>query len=322
MAELRPLGEQLSAARTTLGEHLAWSPLDYIPGISKRADRAIYAEQLTAPLPAADDLRYAGEVGGAGHWVGIFAERLPWDSEFFGYGVARLNAVLPLVAPWQRPRDDYRGLLEAWLERARAANIKYVFGTVEPRDLATVRALGELGFALIETRYYHYGEIASPSLTERLPVRQATESDIPSLARAAAHAVNPYDRFHADPFLDPGRVAALMELWVEKSVAGEMADVVIVPDVREPGAFVTYRYHRDKWARWGVNLVQGVLSAVGPEFTGWMGKLGPEVNFHLLGIGARVSYGSTQVTNRAILWFAEEAGARFGRCEYIFRKVL
>ncbi|MBX7168175.1 MAG: hypothetical protein K1X74_17700 [Pirellulales bacterium] len=321
MARLRSLRDNLSPAREVLAAHAPWSPLDYVPGISRRGDRALYAEQLTAELPADDDLRFVAPLDDLGS-LAVCAERLPWDSEFFGLGVARLNAVLPLEAPWHRPLADYRPVLEQFLAEVAARGIRYVFATVEPRDLATIRALGELGFALIETRYYHHGQIQPPPLVERLPVRKAVENDIPHLARAAAQTVNIYDRFHADPALDAAKVAQLMAIWVEKSVRGEMADVVIVPDVPEPGALVTYRYHREKWGRWGLNLVQGVLSAVSPEFAGWMGKLGPEVNLHLLGVGAQHSYGSTQVTNRAILWFAEESGAKFGRCEYIFRRLL
>lgn len=320
MTASRPI-DDLAELRRVFSAHLPWSPRDYVQGISRQGDRAIYAEQLTAEIAETDDLRSIVTLAD-GSEVAVLAERLPWDSEFFGYGVGRLNGIFPLSEPWHRPLADYRGAVEQLCAQAVDHDIKYLFTAVEPRDLATVRALGEAGFALVETRFYHFGQIDPPTFTERLPVRKATASDIPSLAKAASCTVNIYDRFHADPFINEADAHRLMERWVEQSVLGNFADVVIVPDVAEPGAFVTYRYHRDKWDRWGLPLVQGVLSAVAPEFKGWMGKLGPEVNYHLLSVGARCSYGSTQVTNRPIIWFAEEAGARFGKCEYIFRRVL
>jgi dTDP-4-amino-4,6-dideoxy-D-galactose acyltransferase len=319
--KLRPLRPDLAEARGLLAEHLPWSPLDFIPGISRRGDRLLLAEQLTGLIDDENDFRFRAELPDR-TVLGIFAEQLAWDSEFFGYGVARLHGIFPLSSPWFVPRIDYRPALEPVLRKLARRDVRYLWCAVDPRDLPLLRALGELGFSLIETRYLQHGPVRMPPGPERYPIRLATEADIPSLARAASQTINPYDRFHADPFIQEADAARLMEKWVEQSVLGKMADVVIVPDVPEPGAFVTYRYHRDKWSRWGVNLVQGVLSAVSKDFMGWMGKLGPEVNLHLRSIGAEYSFGSTQVTNRSIIWFAQEMGASFGRCEHIFRILL
>lgn len=315
------LNADLPALEALLAQHLPWSPVDYIPGISRKADRALLAEQLTVPLAAEDDLRLRVPLPDGGQAL-VFCQRLAWDSEFFGYGVARLGGVFHAEPPLTRAAQDLRPAVEALVEHARRRDVRYLFAQVEPRDVALLRALGEQGFALIESRYFHYGQVIRPQLTERLPVRLATESDIPSLARAARDTVNPFDRFHADPLIDPAAAAQLMERWVAESVRGKMADLVIVPDVPEPAAFVTYRLHRDRWPRWGVNLAQGVLSAVAPEFMGWMGKLNPEVLTMLHELGAEWSFGSTQVTNRAIIWFGQETGARFGRCEHVLRRVL
>lgn len=319
--KLAPLAPLLDDARRFLVEHLPWSPLDFVPGISRRGDRAIHAEELTRPLDEAHDFRFRATLAD-GAMIGLFAQLLPWDTEFFGYGVAKLDGVFPLEAPTFRPRLQYAAAIERLLHKLSHAGARYVWSAVDPRDLALLRALGEVGFSLIETRYFQHGPVRVPEAYERQAIRQATPADVPSLAQAARQTVNPYDRFHADPFLDEHAVGALMEKWVEQSVAGRMADLVLVPDVAAPGAFVTYRYHRDRWSRWGLNLVQGLLSAVSPEFMGWMGKLGPEVNARLRSVGAEYSYGSTQVTNRSIIWFAQEAGANYGKCEHIFRIIL
>lgn len=319
---LQPLTPaDLSSLQTLLAERLPWSPLDYIPGISRKGDRAIWAEQLVEPVATADDLRLCVTIPGADQ-VAVLCQRLTWDSEFFGYGVAKLAGVFHTAAPVLRPEVDLRGAVEALLHHARQRDIRYLFAQVDPRDLALLRALGEAGFAVIETRFYHYGPVNLPEKQRPLPVRLARAEDIPSLAQAASQTINPYDRFHADPYVDATAAARLMERWVEQSVLGNLADLVIVPDAPAPGAFVTYRLHRDKWPRWGVNLVQGVLSAVAPEFMGWMGDLDPEMQSRLHALGAQWSFGSTQVTNRAIVWFAQEAGARFGRCEHVLRIIL
>lgn len=311
----------LDRLRQILAENLPWSPRDFVPKISKAGDRKLLAEEWTRSLPDSDDLRFVHSLA-SGEPIVIIAERLPWDSEFFGMGVAKLHAVLAASPPLIRNTEDYRRALELFLDECRRANTRYLFAPVDPRDLALLRALGELGFVLIETRFYHHGPVEPRQFQERLPVRRATEADIPSLTRAAAMTRNEFDRFHADPFLPRRDVDRLMVRWVEESVAGRMADVVIVPDTPNPTAFVAYRYHRARWSAWNVALAQGVLSAVSQEFMGWMGKLSPEVLHHLQSAGVEHVFGSTQAANTPILWFAEEQGAGFGRIELIFRKVL
>jgi len=319
MAKLVPAREKLDGLELLLAEHLPWTPFDYVPGISRQGDRELTAADLTGTKPAENDFRLLGE-SDDGHEIVLLAERLPWDSEFFG--VARINGVFPWKPPLSRPGFDYHRAFRKLLKRLRRADIRYVTAQVDPRDLSLLRAVGEAGFSLIETRYFHCGPVLEPVLGERLPVRRATEEDIPSLARTASQMINPYDRFHSDPFIDPDDAARLMERWVEESVAGRMADVTIVPDVPEPAAFVTYRYHQDKWARWKLNVVQGILSAVSPEFVGWLGWLAPEVNYHLHRMGAQFACGSTQVTNNSIIWLAQDGGSRFGKCQHVFRIVL
>jgi dTDP-4-amino-4,6-dideoxy-D-galactose acyltransferase len=321
MAKSRISPLDLKAARALLAEALPWSPHDYIPGLSTQGDKLLSAERWTRELPADDDLRISIDVPGVGP-TAVFAERLPWDSEFFGYGVARMDGVFPLEPPLFRPTADYRPALHALLTAAKRRKIRYLTAFVEPRDLPTLRALGEEGFALIETRYFHHGKVAEPVLRERFPVRRARSEDVPSLAKTAREQVNLYDRFHADPFIDPQAAGRLMERWVEASVDGRMADLVVVPDVNTPTAFASYRYHREHWDRWGVRLVQGMLSAVSPESMGWLKSAAPEIQFHLASIGAEHSFGSTQATNQVILWHAQDAGARFGKCEHVFRKIL
>lgn len=312
--ELKPLGRLLA-------DHLPWSPFDYVPGISLQGDRELAAEGLVAHKPAENDFRFRSE-SDKGEPIVLLAERLPWDSEFFGYGIARINGVFLLKAPLARTDLDYHRAFKELLERMQTSGIRYVTAQVDPHDLALLRALGEAGFTLLETRYFQYGRILEPVFGERLPVRRATEQDLPSLARAASQTINPYDRFHADPFIERAAVERLMERWIAESIAGNMADVTIVPDVPEPAAFMTFRYHRDKWSRWKLNVVQAVLSAVSPEHLGWLGWLRPEAHYHFHRLGAKFLCGSTQITNTTMMWLFQEEGCHFGKYQHIFRLVL
>lgn len=322
MAGIAPLAPDLKSIRSLLAEHLPWSPQDYVAGLSREADCAIWAEQLTSRLAEGDDLRFKTRSGDAD--VMVLAERLPWDSDFFGYGVARLNGVFPLAPPLHDLKADLSPAIETLLDEARRRDIKYLFAPVDPRDLSLLRALGQNGFSLIESRLHYYTSVQMVHYL-RLPdhtpegwsrFREATADDIPSLSRVVRETVNPYDRFHGDPFIRRDDADRLMEKWVEQSVLGHFADLTVVPDVAEPGGFISYRFHRDKWERWGVNLVQSVLAAVTPEYLGWFMAVTPELNRHLRSIGAHHCFGKTQIT------LGLDSAAHFGKGEHILRIVL
>jgi len=291
---------------------LSGSPHDFVRRLNIEADRALWIDSLCGDLPPEDDLRLI--VGGGEGRIALFAERLPWDSSFFGYGVARLN--------WIAGRGDTAAALNALCETAQRRGVRYLFTPIPPTHLSGIQALCAAGFTLIETRHTYHRDLAGFD-HPRYPCRVATVMDIPTLAAAAREAVNPFDRFHADPFLRRADVDRLMETWVEASLLRGFADVTIVPDVPHPQAFTTVRYHRDRWEAWGVRLAQAaVLTAVAPEFRGWYRKLITEITHHLIALGVDHAYLTTQITNGAVIHVLEGLGYHFGKGEHIFRVIL
>jgi hypothetical protein len=312
---------ELSDIRAALAAALPWTPLDCVPGLQVEGDRAREAERLTRPLPVGDDLRQRVRLPD-GTSIFVAAERLPWDSEFFGYGVARLDGIHAVDPARYRPESDYGPALTALLQGARAANVRYLFAMVDARDLATLRALGNAGFALIETRSLYHAAIEPDQGSSRHAVRWARADDVPHLARAARTMVNPYDRFHADPFVGAANADRMMERWAHASVLEGFADATLVPDVPEPTAMCTVRYHRANWDRWGLALAQTTFSVVGPELKGWYRKLMLELHRHFREVGVAHAYYVTQVTNSAVIHVLSGLGYRFGRAEHVLRILL
>jgi hypothetical protein len=252
--------------------------------------------------------------------LAIFAKRLAWDSQFFGYEIARIAGIFPLST--YRPRHDYSTAMNHLLNQAQLQGIKYLFASVFPEDLATIRILSEKGFQLIETRASYHRSLRDYEWAKRFPVRLANAGDVAILSQTARTISNSYDRFHADPFVTPANADRLMEKWIEASINEGFADATLVPDVAEPKAFCTVKYHQDKWGIWGLNLSQPVFSAVSPEFQGWYLKIISELNYHLKDIGAEYAYLTTQITNRAVIRVWETLGFSYGRGEHIFRIIL
>lgn len=296
-------------------------PHAFIRGINADYDREVMLSQWFRPLDASDDLRFGIEASGEEYWV--LMERLPWDSDFFGRQTARLNAVLRphTVAGLREDSTAGAQALARALEQATHRGIAYVLAPVSPNDLYSMRVLAANGFELIETRCQYHRPLSGPP-AERHAVRLAGPADVPSLARAARTMVNPFDRFHADLTVSEADADRMMERWVEASILHGFADATIVPDLDEPEAFCTAKYHRTHWAGWGLKLSQPVLSAVSPRHKGWYVRIISELDEHLRNVGAEHSFLITQLTNNAVIRCWEKLGYQFGKGEHIFRKVL
>lgn len=315
------LSYEQGAVRAGLERGGLVAPHAFIRELDAAYDLAVYIDGLIRPLAEENDLRIAHGEGPEERWV--LAERLPWDSEFFGYGVARLNAVAAPTGPVDLRADIASEALaiNTALELARTRGIRYVFAAVQARDLPTIRSLGATGFELIETRAHYHMPLRVPP-SERHATRLATEADIPSLARAARETINPFDRFHADPAIATEDADRMMEQWVRASIIGTFADVTVVPDVEAPEAFCTAKYHREHWDGWGLKLSQPVLSAVSPRHRGWYVRIISELNEHLRIVGAEHAFLVTQITNNAVIRSWEKLGYQFGKGEHVFRKLL
>lgn len=313
---------ELGEVAEALVQTLAWSPHDYVDGLSRTGDKRLVATRLCRDLPSDDDFRFVHSGGVEGD-VAVLAERLRWDSEFFGFRVARLGAVVPLSGRQVPDDPTARDAVRELVRRARTAGIAYLIASVDARDLATLRALATSQFVLIETRLHFHRSLRGYDAGERFAIRRATPGDLPGLEEAAVSMVNPYDRFHSDPFIRPEVADRLMVRWVRESVVGGFADETWVPDSPLPLAFCTTKRHQPDWGTWGVRLVQPVvLGAVAPPFKGWYRKLISEICFRLADEGAEHAYFVTQSANAAAIRTVERLGFRLGRAEHTLRLVL
>lgn len=314
------LAPYLDSLRNHLETHLHHSPHDYLRDSAQasRQDRQSYIDQLTRPLESGVDLRMGRPVE-TGTFLAILGELLPWDSRFFGYKVARIDQIL--ASPQVSIEVIKSGLREyaAW---AQGHGVRYLFARVDASEVAAIQGLCLAGYTLIETRHTYHCPLADYA-HERYAVREATAADLPRLQETARIMVNPYDRFHADPFIDPNAADALMEQWVKASLLEGFADRVIVPDVAEPEALATVRTFKKQWPAWGRKMGQLTFGAVQPSFRGWYSKLISEANYWLRDTaGADICLFTTQAANHAAIRSVEKLGFRFGKCEHIFRVIL
>lgn len=322
MGSTTPFIHEHAEIQAALQETMPWSPLDFIRGISLEGDKQIFLNGICRPLVETNDLRFVHCDEKEGR-IAVMGERLAWDSNFFGYGIAKLHGIYPLAAPGYRPFADYTDSLRGFLKKAKEADIRYVFTQVDARDLAMMRVLGEQGFCLIEPRIYFQRGIREYEYLKRYSARLAREEDLPCITAVARDIVNIYDRFHADPFITKEEADRLMEQWIRVSLSKEFSDVVMVPDLPgEAAAVVTGRYLKQNWDLWKLNIGQVVLGASNGQAQGWAVKLLSELIYHFCDTGIQHMYFSTQVTNVRIIKLCEHLGLRVGKTEFVFRKVI
>lgn len=316
------MGEDLRAnLRKELEGRLRRSPRDFIRDMDPTGDRAMWLEELTRPIPPEHDLALVTDCDDVGP-VAVFAEVLPWDTEFFGFTVARLNAIIPLADAGYQIVTNLGGAADVLVEACRRRGVRYLFAPVDMRDVAVVRALTSRGFELIESRLYAHRSLTGFSPQERFDVRLATREDVVPLGDVAATMVNPYDRFHADPVFLGESADRLMREWVRASICDGFADGVMVPNVARPGAFLTMKFHRERWERWGLAVGQAPFGAVSPVFRGWYVKLISEICCYLRNMGAEHFFMVSQATNNAVVRCWEKLGMQYGKNEVILRRLI
>jgi hypothetical protein len=313
---------RFAALRALARDNNPYPPLAFLRAARAAALREWFCDDCMRP--GADGCLAFEHGRGAARWLFV-ANLLPWDSEWLGRRIARIDLAMPVAAPFERPLEPPEAGASALCDELRRRGVEYVFAPVPARHVAFAKALGFARFALLEARVTYWRDrLEAFEPQQRNPTRVASSADVEGLGEVAAATVNPFDRFHAEEYFDRRAVDRAMREWVNASVTKGFADEVLVPDFpgKPPRAFMTLRYHRDRWRALGVNVGQHVLSAVAPDAKGWFRHLVAEGTLRARELGATAMYCTTQANNKATIRALESLGYAYGECTLVFRRVL
>jgi dTDP-4-amino-4,6-dideoxy-D-galactose acyltransferase len=158
---------------------------------------------------------------------------LPWDSEFFGVRVARLEtetgaAAMPAVFDW-----------------CATAGVDCLYYLVPSAGLESLRAAEEHGFRLVDIRVTFDGILSRmPPQAPGSTIRPAQPGDIESLA-ALARVSHHDTRFYSDPRFPREKCDSLYETWLRKSMAGWAQAVFVAGDEQGPAGYCTAHKNED-----------------------------------------------------------------------------
>ena len=247
------------------------------------------------------------------HWL---LRQLAWDSEYFGTSTYRLFT--GLFATHITTSELVRAA-EELRQELTARGAFYAFSVVPAEDVALLQALTGSGWRLVETRLTYYRDQLAAFDYPPHPVRLATAAEGPVLGAVAAHARNPYDRFHADPWFGAARADAYLACYAENAVAAGLADAVLVPDLpgQAPDSFLAISDLTTDARALGVGLSRVLLTAVGPANRGWHVKLLAETVRRAQAAGHEAVLMTTQATNHAVFRSCEKLGFRLGGTSHV-----
>jgi dTDP-4-amino-4,6-dideoxy-D-galactose acyltransferase len=151
---------------------------------------------------------------------------LEWDSDFFGFGVCRIEA-------------GKTACLEVAVEDARKRGMKLLYWFVDPTDKAAPEAATAVGARLVDRKvtYLHdLTDMGEPTLNPHLTRAIDVTPQLRTLAIESGH----YSRFKVDPGFAPGAFDQMYDIWLERSVKGMIArEVLVYKDSSHELGFVT-----------------------------------------------------------------------------------
>ena len=173
---------------------------------------------------------------------------LPWDSDFFGFRIGRLEG--HTLNPQRATAVD------DWCQENAIRCLYFLADAADPTTSATAE---QNRYRLVDIRMTFKLKLAEKSQTDHQPavglvIRPAIPADIPQLKEISKISYT-LSRFYYDPGFPHQRCDDLYAVWVEKSCQG-YADEVLVAEVEgQPSGFITLKNHHEGEAYGEIGLV-------------------------------------------------------------------
>lgn len=160
---------------------------------------------------------------------------LEWDSDFFGFPIARLQS--PHLNP------DIISQCEDW---CRERNIRCLYYLANADDRESVILAEDHHFRLVDIRLTFQRNFSEQDIFDpgTIPIRSATRPDIESLKAIAKDSYTD-TRFYCDANFPRHLCGLLYETWIEKSVLGDAQLVVVSETDLQVSGYVTCHLNTD-----------------------------------------------------------------------------
>lgn len=151
---------------------------------------------------------------------------LEWDTNFFGFGVCKLQSESP------------SGVAAA-IDEARRRGMKLAYWFVDPADSAAADLAQEVNARLVDRKVTYLLDLVGT--TPRAPDARIVKAVDPTpQLRFLAMQSGQYSRYKVDPGFAPTVFERMYNIWLERSISGVIAkDVIVFEDEGKELGFVT-----------------------------------------------------------------------------------
>ncbi|MDQ1533703.1 MAG: dTDP-4-amino-4,6-dideoxy-D-galactose acyltransferase [Actinomycetota bacterium] len=233
--------------------------------------------------------------------AGTLVEPLAWDSEFFGFGIGRVE--LDDATPESLAKID---------AEAREMGIACLYGSLDPSRGTTPYLVQTFGHRLVEVSLlFDRPAIPFEVRPTASVARRGTLDDLPLLDEAIG-TLAPWSRFGADPRFGPEAARRMHRAWVERAASdGDERMLAVTED--ESGVTGMSTQVRSPVPRVDTMGVMkqgsGASWALMAELVDWAG-------------GGPIEAGPCAARNIAPLRFLEHCGFAMSRVRYLYHRWL
>ena len=230
--------------------------------------------------------------------MGLEIENLEWDSNFFGFPVGKVVQEIKTVSQLRS------------LHKNTDLNLIYYYSN---RELAEDLLNNDFfNFTLVDAKVAIKKTLNSNAVMHP-KVEIYTGNDVDPELMKLAMTAGLHSRFFRDKNISSSKSEDLYRIWIEKSVRGELADIVLV--YREAGVIIGFITLLTKLKNAFVSLL-----AVNPAFEG------RGVSFALMNSTEAILYSKkykvvksqTQDQNRKALLIYKRQGMEFGEKHFVY----
>lgn len=227
-------------------------------------------------------------------------EPLPWDTEFFGFSIGRVD--LDGATPESLEKID---------AEAREQGIVCLYGTLDPAGLTAAYVVQEHGHRLVEVAIlFSRPAIPYEGPPTRSVARTATLDDL-ALLDAEIRTIAAWSRYAADPRFGPEASRRMHVAWAERAIRDDDRMLGITEDESGVTGFSTQRLGDPP----NIDLMgvtkpgTGASHALMAAFIDWAGP-------------RPVTAGPCAARNIAVNRFLERGKFSVTRCRYLFHRWL
>ena len=309
----------------SLFEQTGLNPFLGVPVPLNSESLQVFADQVCS-LKNQKGVHLLVEEAGADLKGALLLEALPFDSELYGFPMARIT-FLAALGNYHEQNKVQHHLLEQAFELCRKEGIRHLSARALPDELSLIHALEKSGFYMVSglsTFLLNLKQFSYQKPT--VLIRPFKKEDLEPLCTMSRLSFgNPkdwLDKAHADPNLPKDKSDELYVRWFRNCCNGTRADQVLVAEVEgKPAGYIALKLEKGLYEKVGWRVGNVPLNAVDPSYRK-MGIYAALVQEGLKWFSGKVDWATikTQVTTLAVHKTWQKLGAHMSSVEYAFHK--